>query len=202
MKKRAPIKNDGVFYEDVRRILAEARRQTYTVINFAMVAFPDFEKSYALRRELAWTHRLAMRVENPAVRLADSRGGLVCPPKVATASSRCNETRRQGCRRHLRAESPTGNSVGQRPTFGAKRILSPVRATAIKACALTGLGNSFESIRRALPYATACRAFSPFDPQKHSFVMRWNVLKTRLKSKGNELVTKCHQLKWEAVSFK
>ena len=148
MKKKAPIKNDGVFYEDVRRILAEARRQTYMVINFAMVAFPDFEKSYALRRELAWTHiRLAMCVENPAVRLADSRGGLVCPPKVTTASSRCNAARRQGCRRHLRAESP-------------------------------------------------------FASQKHSFVMCWNVLKTRLKSKGNETVTNCHQLKWEAVSFK
>ena len=124
-KKTREAHNDGVFYEDVRRILAEARRQTYTAINFAMVAaywqigrriveeeqagsqraeygtylisglsrklghefgkgfsvanlenfrkfyitFPDFEKSYALRRELTWTHiRLIMRVENPAAR--------------------------------------------------------------------------------------------------------------------------------------
>ena len=33
------------------------------------LTFPDDEKSYALRRELSWTHyRLIMRVENPAAR--------------------------------------------------------------------------------------------------------------------------------------
>jgi len=36
---------------------------------------------------------------------------------VATASSRCNETRRQGCRRHLRAERPTFSSDGFQPLY-------------------------------------------------------------------------------------
>ena len=88
---------------------------------------------------------------------------------VATASSRCNETRRQGCRAHFkraesptfssdgfqplydtnarqgcrahfkRAESPTGTSVGRSPTFGAKRILSPVRAKATRLTPFQGL---------------------------------------------------------------
>ena len=38
-----------------------------------------------------------------------------------------------------RAESPISNSVGQRPTYGGKKNLSPVRAQAFIAHALTGL---------------------------------------------------------------
>jgi len=43
------------------------------------------------------------------------------PALVATASSRCNEARRQGCRRHLRAENPAFISVWQRPMKQVKR---------------------------------------------------------------------------------
>ena len=51
-------------------------------------------------------------------------------------------------------------SVGQRPTKRVKKQLSPVRATSFD-YALTGLGILFDPIRRALPYASECRAFSP-----------------------------------------
>ena len=62
----------------------------------------------------------------------------------------------------LSPERAKGSSVGQRPTKRASKNISPVRAWAIKACALTGLEILFDPIRRALPYAIACRAFSPF----------------------------------------
>jgi len=62
----------------------------------------------------------------------------------------------------LSPERAKGSSVGQRPTKRASNNISPVRAWAIKAYALTGLEILFGPIRRALPYAIACRAFSPF----------------------------------------
>ena len=59
-----------------------------------------------------------------------------------------------------RAESPTGNSVGQRPTLARNRNSSPERAWAMRCCRRPYRAYPFLCpFRRALPYAVACRPF-------------------------------------------
>ena len=59
------------------------------------------------------------------------------------------------CYCHTKPQGGVSNSVGQRPTSRVSKNTSPVRAWAVKACALTGLEFLFDPIRRALPYAVA-----------------------------------------------